>query len=166
MSNCAKREQAGTRSLPLLVQSGHCTRRRQCPFSGEKRQPVRRPHRENSLYFSRCGMIESVPAAASCRPRNAGSCPRTTRHGREKENPCLKFTHCHSWARRFTSEVWRCPCRGQGAPRHAGLVHEARGLYSVRFVSIIKSGYRLNFLYFSRCGMTLSMPSRRILSAS
>ncbi len=26
--------------------------------------------------------------------------------------------------------------------------------------------YRENFLYFSRCGMTLSVPSRRILSAS
>jgi antitoxin (DNA-binding transcriptional repressor) of toxin-antitoxin stability system len=29
-----------------------------------------------------------------------------------------------------------------------------------------RTGHRLNFLYFSRCGMTLSMPRRRFLSSS
>ena len=62
-------------------------------------------------------------------------------------------------------------CRLAGSPRQPGDAQDEE--LDPRFRGDDRSGcarcserYRLNFLYFSRCGMMLSCPSRRILSAS
>ena len=50
-------------------------------------------------------------------------------------------------------------------PAEAGIQHDLQDWHERRKL-YASDVYRENFLYFSRCGMTLSVPSRRILSAS
>ena len=68
----------------------------------------------------------------------------------------------HAGIQHFTYKNWMPACAGMsgeiGIRKNNGEAERAAPRPPVP--------YRENFLYFSRCGMMLSWPSRRILSAS